>query len=244
MLLLTDKKQIFSEIKNHAIQYASLGIFLVFFLFMGILITGKEAPIYSSNSYDLTTFDAFIKMGEYLSPYSWMWPLMIGLILISLLKKAFLFHNLISNAANYKNELINFIFDPRTILLTSLCVMIIANLIHNRGFLAGRAIIPMVPLIFISFFICLKEINDYFLKKGVWLNLYAVGILIISVYGFYLSIESTRLNKTYSYEEDFDDREKIESAAKKLDCVKISEVGYTIIEFYNLKNNTNVKYCN
>lgn len=50
MLLLTDKNHIFSEIKSHAIQYASFVAFLAFFLFMGTLITGKDAPIYSSNA--------------------------------------------------------------------------------------------------------------------------------------------------------------------------------------------------
>jgi hypothetical protein len=210
---------------------------------MGTLITGKDAPIYSSNSSDLTGLDAFIKMGEFLSPYNWMWPVMISIIFIGWLKKIIFLYSSIGNAFKNKDELINFIFDPRTILLTSLGLIIIANLIHNRGILAGRAITTMVPLIFISFFISLKEIADYLSIKRVCLNVYVIGVLIFSTQCFYLSIKSTRMNKTYTYEENFDDREKIESAAKKMDCVKISEVGYTILEFYNLKNDTNVKYC-
>lgn len=91
-------------------------------------------------------------MGEFLSPHNWMWPVMISVILISWLKKLIFLHNFNGDVCGHKNELINFIFDPRTILLASLGLMIVANLIHNRGILAGREITPIAPLIFISFF--------------------------------------------------------------------------------------------
>lgn len=239
------KKNIDSEIRKNWIQYLLYIIALALFLLMGSLITGRDAPIYSSSSTNESTISALIGMGEFISPLKWMWPLMILTIAIFWLRKLSLCYKQLKKAGNVDaNEIFrNFILDPRTILILALGIMLLAGIFHKRGIIAGREIVPMTPVIIISFWMCIAEINLYLSNNLLFRRIFQTFLSLFSILVFALGIANTRVDKTYSYEENSDDRGKIESAAKLGGCVQKNEVGFPIMEFYNLKNNTKVKYC-
>ena len=247
-LITQGKKIAIHEIKNYYKKYlAILGAVIVFLLWGGI-ITRKNAPIYSSKADGLSFL---LDMGEYLMPTPITWGIVVFIISIGLTVKTYCIilnsydKTIPGNDIKIQNSYIfsNVALNPNLILITSIGLVFLANFILNRGMITGREITPFSPLLFLCICINIKIISEKLFAKKSYRQIYSLAILFFGIYCFVVSINLTRLDRTRSYELDFNSLAIIKSSEINKICIHKKDVGPPILEFYNYKNSSDVKYC-